>query len=304
MKRSVRQRAASSAGPGAGGSSSGGHSYIEVALALSVAAVVMACVAAVLLGQHRYYAAHAQRAATRDAARIAAEVLGAELRALSPAAGDLYAISPDSVALRSSTGLAVVCTVSGNHIGLRWVTGSFADSHADSVLIFRDGDPGTALDDSWAALSSRRAGSGGAGRCPDGRSPEVELLVDGSLAGVVVGAPVRGFRAYVYKLYLGRDGRWWLGQRLRQGRVQPMVGPFAPPDSGGVRLEYLSRLGIPTQDPREVVQVRVSLKAQSVSPLPGASGARWLHDSLSVSVHLRNSSAGHTGSGREPGAAR
>ncbi|KPK80002.1 MAG: hypothetical protein AMS25_10565 [Gemmatimonas sp. SM23_52] len=275
-----------------------------MALALSVAAVVLVSVAAVLLGQYRYYAAHAQRAATRDAARIAAEVLGAELRALSPAAGDLYAISPDSVALRSSTGLGVVCTVNGNHIGLRWVTGSFADSDADSVLIFRDGDPGTALDDSWAALGSRWVGSGGAGRCPDGRSAELELAVDGSLAGVAVGAPVRGFRAYVYKLYLGRDGRWWLGQRLRHGRVQPIVGPFAPPDSGGLRLEYLSRIGIPTRDPREVVQVRVSVKAQSVSPLPGPSGAEWLDESLSVSVYLRNSAAGHIGSDHEPGAAR
>ena len=304
MKRPAPQRLAWSGGPGTGASSPGGHSYIEVALALAVAAVVLASVAAVVLAQHRYYAAHAQRAATRDAARTAVEVLGAELRALSPAAGDLYAISPDSVALRSSTGLGTVCTVSGNHIGLRRVTGSFADSHADSVLIFRDGDPGTALDDSWAALGSRWVEGGGAGRCPDGRLPELELTVGGSLAGVAVGAPVRGFRAYVYKLYLGQDKRWWLGQRLRRGRVQPLAGPFAPPDSGGLRFEYLSRIGIPTQDPREVVQVRVSVKAQSASPLPGASGAGWLHDSLSVSVYLRNSSAGHTGSDREPGAAR
>lgn len=268
-----------------------GHSFIEVVLALSVASVVLASLAAVLVRQHRYYAAQLQLAATRDAARLAAQVLSAELRALSTAGGDLYAISADSVALRSSTGLGVTCGVGGDRISLRRVTGSFGDSESDSVLVFRDGDPGTALEDEWVALETRAVRGGGAGRCPDGRTPELELAVGGSLAGVTVGAPVRGFRPYVYKLYLGRDGRWWLGQRLRRGRLQPLAGPFASPDSGGLRLEYLNAAGVWTGDPREVVQVRLSVKARSHVPIPGAGGADFIHDSLTVSVHLRNSRA-------------
>ncbi len=271
-------------------------------LALSVATVVLGSLAAVLLRQQRYYAAHAQLAATRDAARIAAEVLGAELRALSTAAGDLYAMSGDSVALRSTTGLGVTCSVAGDHISLRRVTGSFGHSESDSVLIFRDGDPGTARDDRWVALDTRRLLRADAGRCPDGRTPELGLAVGGSLVGVTVGAPVRGFRPYVYKLYLGGDGRWWLGQRLRSGRVQPLAGPFAAPDSGGLRLEYLSGAGVPTRNPREVVQVHISIKAQSSVPIPGTRGADFLHESLSISVHLRNSRAEDMSGGEEASA--
>jgi len=266
-----------------------GHTVIEVALGLIVITIVLASVSVVLISQHRFYALNAQLASTRDAARIAVEVLTGELRAASPAAGDLYAIARDSVALRSSTGIGVICGVSGSTIELwRWM-GSFADSGNDSALVFVENDPATSLDDAWVAASVRNVRSGGGSACPGGRPSSDRLVLDREVTGAVVGSLVRAFRPYVYKLYAGGDGRWWLGQRLRYGRIQPITGPFAHPTEGGLRLEFIDRGGDRTLDPTRVVEVRVSIKAQSARRVPGFDGAYFLTDSLSAAVYLRNS---------------
>ncbi len=266
-----------------------GHTIIEVALALVLFSIVLGTVYIALIAQHRFYVRNAQLASTRNAARVAAEVLTGELRAASPAGGDLYAIAADSVALRSSTGFGVVCSVSGNTIQLWRLTGTFGDSENDSALVFLENTLDTSQDDAWTAVRIRDVRSGGQGECPDGRSPTLRLVLDRELAGVIVGAPLRAFRPYVYKLYTGSDGRWWLGQRLRYGRFQPVTGPFAPPGEGGLRFEFLKRGGVPARDPAEVVEVRISIRARSTHRMLWSGGARFLADTLSTAVYLRNS---------------
>jgi len=266
-----------------------GYTLIEVALGLVVFAIVLASLSAVLMSQHRFYAANAQLAGTRDAARIAVEVLTGELRAVSPAAGDLYAIASDSVALRSSTGIGVICGVSGNTIALWRLMGSFADSPSDSALIFVENDPATSLDDAWVAASVENVGSAGGSACPGGRPSSGRLVLDREITGAVVGSLVRAFRPYVYRLYVGGDGRWWLGQRLRYGRIQPVTGPFAHPAEGGLRLQFIDHVGGETLDPARVVEVRVSIKTQSARRVSGPNGTHFYTDSLSTSVYLRNS---------------
>jgi hypothetical protein len=262
-----------------------GHTLVEVVLALLLLSVVSASAYAVLRSQRRFYAAQLEIAAARDVARIAVEILSGELRPASPLAGDLYAIAPDSLALRSFTGLGVVCDISGDVIGLRRVTGAFGDAKADSVLVYLERGFDTAQDDGWAATATQRVGAAAGGRCPDGRVPDVELVVERVIEGATVGSAVRGFRPYVYRLYEGRDGRWWLGQRLREGRFQPVVGPFA---RGGLRFEPLTAAGRPTLDPRRVVQVRISVIARSYHRLPGRDAPEFFEDSLSTIVFLRN----------------
>ena len=265
-----------------------GHTLVEVVLALLLLSVVSASAYAVLRSQRRFYAAHLQIAAARDVARIAVEILSGELRPASPLAGDLYAIAPDSLALRSFTGLGVVCDISGDVIRLRRVTGALGDAKADSVLVYLERGFDTAQDDGWAATATQRVGAAAGRRCPDGRVPDVELVVERVIEGATVGSAVRGFRPYVYKLYESRDGRWWLGQRLREGRFQPVVGPFANPTRGGLRFEPLTASGHPTLDPRRVVQVRISVIARSYNRLPGRDAPDFFEDSLSTIVFLRN----------------
>ncbi len=261
-----------------------GYTLVEVSLVLLLVSLLTTSAFAVLSSQRRFYAAQLQVAATRDAARVALAVLSVELRAASPVAGDLYAIAADSVALRSYTGFGAVCQIGGDEITLRRIAGTFSGSPNDSLLVYL----GPSVD-SWgrAAVVGARRATGG--RCPDGGRPDLVLRVVGAIDGAVAGAPLRGFRPHVYRLYRGGDDRWWLGQKLREGRFQPVTGPFVGPAAGGLRLEFLDGVGKPTVDARAVVRVRMSVLAQSHRRVPGKAGSGFVHESLSTVVLLRNS---------------
>ncbi len=266
----------------------GGYTLIEVATALILFSIVLAAAHAVLLGQRRFYTASVLISDARDAARSAAEVLAGELRAVSPSAGDFYAIASDSVALRSTVGVGVVCAVSGNGVGLRRIAGSIGASPADSAMVFLERDPDSAFDDRWDVLPILRAGRGGGGLCPDGRLADLDLDFGGPAHGATIGSPLRAFRPYVYKLYAGPAGHWWLGRRLRGGVIQPVAGPFLAPADRGLRLEYVDDSGAPTWEPREVARVRIFLTARSQVPGAPSFVAKFFTDSIFTAVYLRN----------------
>jgi hypothetical protein len=257
---------------------------VEVLVVLLLVSLLTTSAFAVLASQRRFYVAQLAIAATRDAARVALAVLTVELRAASPVAGDLYAIAADSVALRSYTGFGVVCRVDGDEVTLRRIAGIFSGSPNDSILVYLGRRVA-----SWgrAAVTGSRKPAGG--RCPDGRRPDVVVRVAVPIDGAVTGAPARGFRPYVYRLYRGGDGRWWLGQKLRGGRFQPVAGPFADPAAGGLRFEFVDRVGRRTGDAHAAIRAHVSVMAQSQRRVPVRWGSRFFHVSLSTVVLLRNS---------------
>jgi prepilin-type N-terminal cleavage/methylation domain-containing protein len=261
-----------------------GFALSEVLVVLALFSLVAAAIHAVLSAQQRFYAQQAQVAGTRDAARIAVDVLSGELRAASPSRGDLYAVANDSVSLRSTTGIGTICSVDGSTVHLLSITGFFGDSRADSALLFVEGDAA-----GWSAAHIQSSRSAASGTCPDGRSPDIRLALDRELEGVAIGSPVQAFRPYTYRLYLGSDGRWWLGQRLRSGRLQPITGPFAAPGAGGLRLTYRDSLGAPVLSPGSVVEVQLSVAAQSSLRFRRSGWTGYFTDTLSVRVYLRNS---------------
>lgn len=265
----------------------GGYTLSELLLVMTLFSVIMAAISAVLYGQRRFYTAQAAVADARDAIRIATGVLSGELRGVSPRGGDLYAIAADSLALRSTMGLGIVCQAAADAIELWMVTGRFGDAKADSALVFLEHDFSRSDDDEWVAVDVNSITYDADGECPSGVEPELELSVTGLREGVTVGSPVRAFRPYVYKLY-SRHGHWWLGQRLRSGRLQPVVGPFAQPQDGGLSLEYMTADGLPTDDPLAVAQVRISLKGRRQEGGSRAASSQS-PDSLSTIVYLRNS---------------
>ncbi len=265
-----------------------GHTLVELTVVLVLFSVVMVAISGVLVGQRRFYLVQAQVAEQRDALRIAAAVLTGELRDVSSVGGDFYAIAADSVAFRSSRGYGVICGVSVKQLTLRLLTGSFGASRYDSALVFVENGSDTALDDEWRAVHVERVRRG-EGRCPDGRAPDFKLVVSQEVAGATTGSLVRAFRPYVYKLYSGSDGSWWLGQRLRGRGIQPVAGPFASPDLGGLRFEYFDDSGARTIDPRAPVLVGVSLRGWSLGRVPSLADPDFYSDTLSVFVYLRNS---------------
>ncbi|MBI4513426.1 MAG: hypothetical protein HY702_04870 [Gemmatimonadetes bacterium] len=259
-------------------------------MALVLLSVVLAAVYTLLQGQRRFYAVHADRVLTWDAVRAASEVFGAELRGLNPAAGDLYALARDSVALRGVVGFGVVCGLDevGGTLLVRSASGSFESQPRDSVLVFVEGSADRPGDDGWRSLRVLAAsGAGGRGVvCADSRPAELGVRVEGSVLGVRPGAPVRAFRPYVYRSYRDREGVWWIGRRLRGGTLQPVVGPVRSRDEGGLVFEGVDAHGAPTGVLEEIVMVRVTVRGQS------AGAGSSVRDSTATAVFLRNTHYG------------
>jgi hypothetical protein len=213
--------------------------------------------------------------------------LTAELRGVSAAGGGLYGLSSDSLAMRSTTGLGIVCGISGRTLVLRRVSGVFGDLQTDSVLLFVEHEADNAGDDELVVARIETSRAADSPICPDGAPPDLALSLDREIEGARVGSPVRSFRPYIYKLYLGGDGRWWLGQRLRNGRMQPVTGPFAPPAQHGLRIEYTTRSGADALDPAEVALVRISVKAQGRLRYPWRGTNSVFTDTVTTAVWLR-----------------
>jgi prepilin-type N-terminal cleavage/methylation domain-containing protein len=266
-----------------------GYTLIELTAALVILAVVLASLQLTLVAQRRFYLEQRLIGATRDAARVALEVLSGEIRGASPAAGDLYAIAPDSLALRSTLGLAVVCGSGTDVLHLRRLAGWFDDSPGDSALVFVNVDPRSPRDDAWTALPVIRLRADGSGLCPDGRAPDLALVTRGSLEGISRGSPLRAFRPVTYRLYPGRGGAWWLGQRLPGGDLQPIAGPFLAPAHGGLVLGYRARDGSAAGLPVGVSTVKIQVIARSLRPLPRPRAAAFHLDTLTTVVYVRNS---------------
>lgn len=264
-----------------------GLTAIEVLVVLSLFAFVLASAGAILISQQRFYSRNADVAATRSAASAAAELLTAELRGISAAGGGLYSFAPDSLAIRSTTGVGIVCGVSGRTLAVRRVSGAFGELPTDSVLLFVEHEADTAWDDERVVariIASRQAA---APMCPDGAPADAALSLDREIEGVGVGSPIRSFRPYVYRLYVGGDGRWWLGQRLRNGRIQPVTGPFAPAAEQGLHMEFATGSDAAASEPADVALVRLSIKTQGRLRYPWRGTQSVFIDTVRTAVWLR-----------------
>lgn len=264
-----------------------GWTAVEVIVVLGLLALLSASVTGVVISQQRFYTRNADVAGTRGAARVAAELLTSELRGVSAAGGGLYGFAADSVAIRSSTGIGIVCDASPRTLVLRRVSGVFGELATDSVLVFVENATGAAFDDQLRVARIEASRTAAAPTCPDGAPPDISLVLDRDLPGVSVGSPVRSFRPYTYRLYMGGDGWWWLGQRLRDGRIQPIVGPLAAPAEGGLRLAFLDATGAATSDPASVARVVISIVARGRVRYPWRGVRTVFTDSVTTTVWVR-----------------
>ena len=97
------------------------------------------------------------------------------------------------------------------------------------------------------------------------------------------------FTTVTYALYLSStDKQWYLGQRLEDGAIQPLLGPLIGPN--GVTFTYYDSTGTPTDMPTAVAQVEIRVRGRTPLPVhttnPG--GATYVVDSLVTRVALRN----------------
>jgi hypothetical protein len=291
-----------------------GFTTVELMVALVIGGIVLAAIGVVLRRQQRFYATAAVLVEQRVALRDVTGILPGELRAVSPAGGDVLAFSDSALELRATIGTAIACdTVPGGGAlalaaasGRRASLSSFttAPQSGDVALVYAGGATDRADDDRWIPLGvadvvSNPAVCVGSPFVPTDASgpPLVIRFAGGSRvsASVGPGAFVRVLRRVRYRFYRASTGDWYLGYSEWSGVgftvVQPVSGPFAAYSSrgaSGVSLRYVDENGAAVVDPADAARIaRVRVAARGV--VRGSlSAARAITDSQSVGVRLRN----------------
>jgi type II secretory pathway pseudopilin PulG len=253
-----------------------GFTLVELTIFLVLAGFIAAGFLQVLRYQQRAYRHERATVARHDALRLAGSVLAADLMEANGTDGDFAALGPDSITVRSPVGFGIICATdpSGKTLGLIDLTGRISAAADDSVLIYRP--------DGWLVRAPAEVNPASSSlTCPygDGFAPEAILRVAGSsIDSVPVGAPLRAFHSYTYRL-VQEGSSWWLARD--DGTVaEVLAGPFSG-DSLGLAFSYFDTSGQPTVDPALVARVDLNMVAVS-----GAASAR--RDTLVASVRPRN----------------
>ena len=113
-----------------------GFTIIEPLVSMIISLMLLAAAYSVLITQVRSFEMQRGKMDARETLRGAASLLTSELRAASSSRGDLYAIAPQTITLRSLLGSGVICDTLGIKYGAWQPHGDFQATAADSVLIF------------------------------------------------------------------------------------------------------------------------------------------------------------------------
>jgi len=239
-----------------------GFTIAEVLVATVLLGLVLGGLHQAHLQQRRFTDWQQRVVTSNDGFRVANSVLSAELREAVIPEGDVVIFAPDSMAVRSPLGFAVVCDRRTNPpiIALSLSMGGMPAQSGDSVLVYTSGG--------WRALeivSEQRPDRRGL-RCPYGNStPEFAFRLDrGATDAIAVGSPVRVFRSYRYHP-VQDGGATWLARTDALG-TEPLVGPLA---SNGLRFRLMDSSGQATSSHDEAVGVELQLVMQGVGSIAG-----------------------------------
>lgn len=239
-----------------------GTALAELLVAAVLTAAVMTAALDALSFLQRSVTRQASRTTSAQTLRAAAQLFSSELRDLSPPAGDLMAISPNSIVYRAVRGTGIGCATSLD--GLHLLAGSFRALRLpgpgrDSILMVR---PGIA-----APVSAAVTGDSRPGVCPDGRPALVVpyAAVPDPLSGVTWPALVWLTEVMEIRAYQS-GSEWWLGLRsLGAGEViQPALGPLA---SNGLVVTALDSSGASTGSLADVRRLEILLRLASADAL-------------------------------------
>ena len=265
-----------------------GFGLVELLIAITMTGLIAGTVLTVMAAQNRGYSQVRELGDIHGTLRSSTSLLGWELRYASASEGDLYAIGPNSIALRAFRGSGIICRKDpGGWYGLTRMEGDRAFS-ADSVLVFSAGTVGT-FDDSWETVGVSGLTGAGGFSCAWPGTPGIDARLHVTVAsaadtaGIRLGAAVHSFEAVTYAPYQW-NGRWWFGRRVGTNAWEPLAGPLA--SSTGLQLTYYDGSGAVTTVPSQVASVVIVLRAASTSRVDAAHGVE--QDSVRVKVHLRS----------------
>jgi hypothetical protein len=279
-----------------------GASLIELVVVIVLLAAIGSATMGVVIHQERFYRAQADAIDSRATVRDAASLLQSDLRALTPADGDLYTMAPGAIEFRATLAQSAICTIAPSrrqitippeHLAsgapLTWIG---TQPEAGDTLLVLSTD--STLGDRWDRHVLTAAPSS-IGSCPVSsglttNAAESAAALTLSLrpeldSAIAPGTLVRIVRRARYELYRASDSRWYLGyldclssRAAPCNVVQPVSGPFTP---AGIQLAYVDRNGVPTADPWRVARIDVlAIASRRSSPAT--------LDSLATTIALRN----------------
>jgi type II secretory pathway pseudopilin PulG len=246
----------------------GGHTVIELMVALSILAMVGAATQGLLRRGFTSYREHQAAMQAEQSGRIVLSALALELQdldAADQAGGDVLEVTSSSITYRSMMNMYFVCRPpdpSAGRVTVRdnlWVGTQALDGTTDQVLIMAQAD---SAHEHWLKYPLRGLETGR--DCPSGEG-SVSLLLDAAsfraLAGVPVGAPVLGYRVTRVQSYQDGEGVWWLGLQTQSplgtwALTQPIAGPLAP---GGLLFTFRDGSGRLVAEPGSVGRIGIRL---------------------------------------------
>jgi prepilin-type N-terminal cleavage/methylation domain-containing protein len=287
-----------------------GFSLIELMIALVLLGIVSAAVYKIMVSDQRIFRAQTQRIDLQENIRAAATILPAEFRVLNARDGDILAIGPDSIKIRAMRLFAVACdtpiiTVAGAITARTLIIrnsltfGSRMLAANDSVLIYYEGAPGNRNDDGWlrgqvtlAPVAANCAGPEPIAQARPGMLLTFDLaafvLPQQQKPGMIpMGTPVWGYEIDTYRVYQAADAKWYLGQRIGNGALQPLVGPLL--GANGITLSYFDSTGTVTAATASIGQIEVRVRGLTAEPIRLTDGTQTnAVDSMVTRVALRN----------------
>jgi len=264
-----------------------GFTLVELIVVTVLGAVLIAASLQVLVTNQRTYTAQAARIKGQQSTRAALDVLYNELREISAQGGDVLAMTSKSITVRSMRKFGVVCSLTTANPPVLTVlkVGDWLDQK-DSVFVFADNRTATAKDDAWISAvvtSVDTTTACGAEKAQDLHfSGQASRFTQPTGDSVRVGAPVRNFVRYTYRL-ITFDGGSYLGRVDPKGVEDPLVGPLDA--SNGLEFSYLDTNGNTTATPTDVRQIVVTLRTSSVVV---NSVGEPVSDSLTAVIFTRN----------------
>jgi hypothetical protein len=300
---------------------------LELLISLVLVGLMGGLIVGFLLKQERFYAGANEILQTRTQVRQASVMMPSDLRGISSAAGDIYAMSDTMIEFRSTFGSSYICRNdrSTSQIPIPPVNLVKGSAHTnwtqtptnnDSLALYVDSTNTASKDDSWSyhrittttiAMSNATPGctsaSGMMGTTDvTSSNPSYSFTLSPQQSATVsAGAAVRFFKKVHYSLYHAADGNWYLGYYdCRTSRtpvcntIAPIAGPLKPyvsgqPQLAGLRFTYYDTTGAVTANRLAVSRISILLQGQGTKTIQLAGGSpTTFSDSLRIEVGLRN----------------
>lgn len=303
-----------------------GMTLLELLISLVLVGLMGGLIIGFLLKQERFYAGANEIVLTRTQVNQAA-MMQSDLRSISAASGDIYAMTDTSIEFRSTFGSAYICgsnrassqisvpplTLSSKSVLTNWTQQPAVN---DSLALYVDSTSSSSKDDTWSlhrisggsvVISDASPGCLSSSKMMkttdvSSTNPSYGFTLSPTQSATVsTGAAVRFFKRVHYSLYKASDNNWYLGYfDCRTSRtpvcntIAPIAGPLrpyvaGPPEQGGVLFTYYDSTGAVTTNKLAVSRISVLLQGEGSRTIQLAGGSPvTFRDSLRIEVGLRN----------------